>query len=374
VSAPGSLIFDGNSQTASEPQFGGLGYVNQMRALLPSWNCVNTAVSGTTTQDMITRAPTTVDPLRFASQALQIVMVWEGTNDLKLGATVTDAYNHLVTYCTARRSLGFLVLIATLLPRGDAGAGFEANRSAVNALIVANWSTFADGLTDFAANTTIGQAGQHTNATYYADGVHLTAAGDTIVAGIAAPVVRSFLPSGIGVAMAAGPLFPHSAYPVTTGRVFPNYHVGAGANSKQDAGLGVEASLGADSIWRLRFQMPPTIPTGTLKLQCFLLANATSGVARINPKWVSVAAGVSPSGATPVAETVTPDSVTGAAASGDTVTFGASDNDQYIRVVWTLNATTLPLANETVVLDLTFETASWTLAQVLTVIPSLVWE
>src|SRR4051812_10260889 len=101
--------------------------------------------------------------------------------------------------------------------------------------------------------------------------------------------------------MAAGPLFPNSAYPVTTGRVFPGFHVGAGATSKHDQGLQVEASLGADAIWRLRFVMPTTLPTGTLTLRLLLLANATSGVARINPKWVSVAAGVSPSGATPVA-------------------------------------------------------------------------
>lgn len=174
--------------------------------------------------------------------------------------------------------------------------------------------------------------------------------------------------------MAGGPIFPHSTYPVTSGRVFPNFHVGAGANSKQDEGLGVEASLGADAIWRLRFAMPPVLPSGTLKLRLLLLANATSGVARINPKWVSVAVGVSPSGATPIAETVTADSVAGAAAAGDTVTWGTADNDQYLEAKWILNATTAPAVNEVVVMDLTFETASWTLAQVLTAIAMLVWE
>lgn len=34
--------------------------------------------------------------------------------------------------------------------------------------------------------------------------------------------------------MAGGPLFPHSAIPVTAAMVFPNVHVGAGANSKHD--------------------------------------------------------------------------------------------------------------------------------------------
>jgi hypothetical protein len=161
--------------------------------------------------------------------------------------------------------------------------------------------------------------------------------------------------------MAGGPILPQSAYPVTSGRVFPNIHVGAGANSKHDEGLGVEASVGADSIWRLRFQMPPTLPTGTGKLRLLMLANATSGVARINPKWASVAAGEDPSSATLNAETV------------QAVTWAAGDNDDYKELKVTLDADTL-VGGEVVVMDLTFETASWTLAQVLTVIPSIIWE
>ena len=160
--------------------------------------------------------------------------------------------------------------------------------------------------------------------------------------------------------MAGGPLFPHSAYPVSS-RVFPNFHVGAGANSKHDEGLGVEASLGADAIWRLRFQMPPTLPTGTGKLRLLALANATSGVAKVNVKWVSVAVEEDPSSAAPVAETVR------------TVTWGAGDNDQYKELKEILDADTL-VASEEVVMDLTFETAGWTLAQVSTWLVSIIWE
>lgn len=174
--------------------------------------------------------------------------------------------------------------------------------------------------------------------------------------------------------MAGGPIFPHSAFPAdTAGRLFPNFHVGAGANSKRDGGLGVEASLDADATWELRFQMPPTLPTGTGKLVVRCLANATSGVIRLNPKWVSVAAGEDPSSATPVAETVTPDSVTGAAGSGDTATWGAGDADQYVDIKWTLNADTL-VGGEVVVMDLVCETASWTMAQIVTMQPFIIWE
>src|SRR3972149_10836650 len=115
--------------------------------------------------------------------------------------------------------------------------------------------------------------------------------------------------------MAGGPVFPRSAYPVTAGRVFPNIHVGAGANSKHEEGFGVEASVGADSIWRLRFQMPPTLPSGTAKLKLRALANAISGAAKVNPKWASVAVEEDPSSATLNAE------------GTGTITWAAGDND-----------------------------------------------
>jgi len=138
--------------------------------------------------------------------------------------------------------------------------------------------------------------------------------------------------------------------------------VGAGANSKQDAGLGVEASLGADAIWRLRFRMPPTsLPTGTCKLDLWALANATSGSAKVNVKWASVAVGEDPSSATLQAEGV------------GTLTWAAADNDKYKNLKITLDADT-PVAGETIVMDLTFETSGWTLAAVSTWQPSVIWE
>jgi hypothetical protein len=161
--------------------------------------------------------------------------------------------------------------------------------------------------------------------------------------------------------MAGGPIFPFSAVPVTTDRVFPNIHIGAGANSKHESGLGVQASVGADSTWRLRFAFPETLPTGTCKLRLFALANATSGSAKVNPKWASVAAEEDPSGATLNAE--------GTA----TLTWAAGDNDQYKELEVTLDADT-PVAGEICVLDLVFETSSWTLAQVSTWLARIVWE
>lgn len=162
--------------------------------------------------------------------------------------------------------------------------------------------------------------------------------------------------------MAGGPIFPHSAFPVDAGKVFERIHVGGGANSKHDVGMGVMASVDADATWRLRFAMPPTsLPSGTGKLRLLALAAATSGDAKINPKWASVAVEESPSGATLNAEGTT------------TLTWGAGDTDQYKETKITLDADTL-VAGEIVAMDLVFETTSWTLAVFSNWIASIIWE
>lgn len=155
--------------------------------------------------------------------------------------------------------------------------------------------------------------------------------------------------------MAGAQLFPISAFPVTAGMVFPNFHVGAGANSKQDEGLGVAdaTTLTSDAIWRLRFKVPSTLPTGTCTLILDSLANATSGALKWNPKWASVASLESPSGATLNAE------------GTQTITWAAGQNDQYKRSTITLDADTV-VAGETIVLDLVFEDTGTTLAVVST--------
>jgi hypothetical protein len=162
--------------------------------------------------------------------------------------------------------------------------------------------------------------------------------------------------------MAGGPIFPYSAYPVTANNTFPSVHVGAGSNAKHTAGLGVAASIGSDSIWRLHFRMPPSaLPSGTGKLDLWALANATSGAAKVNPKWASVAVEEAPDTATLQAEGV------------GTITWSTGDNDQFKQLKITLDADTL-VAGEDVVMDLTFETSSWTLAVVSTWIPSIIFE
>jgi hypothetical protein len=163
--------------------------------------------------------------------------------------------------------------------------------------------------------------------------------------------------------MPGGPIFPCSVYPVTADFVFANIHVGAGSNSKHTEGLGVTdaTTMTADSTWRLRFAMPPSLPSGTCKLVLMALANATSGDAKVNPKWVSVAAEEAPDTATLNAE------------GTGTITWGAGDNDQFKQLKITLDADT-PVAGEIIVMDLVFENTGFTLTVVSTWIAYIIWE
>jgi hypothetical protein len=161
--------------------------------------------------------------------------------------------------------------------------------------------------------------------------------------------------------MATGPIFPTSAFPVTSGKVFPGFHVAATGTSKHDEGLRVMPSLDGDAIWRLRFHLPTVLPSGTLKLRLIGLCSVNSLVAKVNPKWASVAMGEAPTDATLQAEGTT------------TVTWGVSDSNKYIETKITLDADTA-VAGEVIAMDLTFETSSWTLSQISTWIPALIWE
>jgi hypothetical protein len=161
--------------------------------------------------------------------------------------------------------------------------------------------------------------------------------------------------------MAGGPIFPHSVYPVTADKIFQNVHVGAGANSKHDMGMGAMASLDANATWRLRFAMPPALPTGTAKLRLLALANATANAAKVNPQWASVAVEEDPSSATLNAE------------GTQTITWGAGDADQYKELLVTLDADTVVLS-EIIAMDLVFENTGWTLAVVSTWQASVIWE
>lgn len=155
-----------------------------------------------------------------------------------------------------------------------------------------------------------------------------------------------------------GPVHPISAVPDTSGEVYPNVHADS---SKYREGLGVAASPGSDRTWHLEFETPPVLPSGTCKLVLAVVADAATGAAKVNPKWVSVADAESAFAATRIAEGTT------------TFTWGTGDNHKDKRVKITLDADTV-VAGETIVMDLVFETSGWTLAAVSTWKAAIIWE
>lgn len=162
--------------------------------------------------------------------------------------------------------------------------------------------------------------------------------------------------------MSGGPLLPSSVYfGGGAGNVYPAYYIPNTNTNTAGAleGVGVVASLGSDAPVVLQFNMPESIPTGTLKLRMLAMANDASHVAKLTVKDASTSAG-SNIGAT----TLTSESQT-------TVTWSAADALTETKLTLTATA---PSANQITTVLVTFNTTGWTLAVASVWQFSLVWE
>lgn len=160
--------------------------------------------------------------------------------------------------------------------------------------------------------------------------------------------------------MAGGPLFPSSIGYPSNGLVYPGYHIGT-TNSRQWGGHKAVASLGSDAVLELVFEMPQSLPTGTGKLRVTAIADATSGNAVINPGWASLAVGEDY------------DTISMNAEGNTTITWSTGDDEELLESLITLDADTL-VADEFTVMQITFVSASWTLAAISTFTMSIIWE
>ena len=161
--------------------------------------------------------------------------------------------------------------------------------------------------------------------------------------------------------MSGGPLLPSSMYlGGASGNLSPTFYIpntntnGAGALE----GIGVVASLGADAPAVLQFNMPETIPSGTLKLRLLAMANATSG----NALWTTS------DGATSAGSNIGATTLNGE--TQQTITWTTAD----ILVENKQALTTVPTANQILTVLLTFNHTSWTLAATSVWQASIVWE
>lgn len=125
----------------------------------------------------------------YGSGVGSITLVWEGTNSLLQTASAQAAYEALRTVCLIRRQFGRRVYIGTVTPAQGGGAGtqFEALQLVLNTMIRNNYTQFADGIIDFAADSRLSDPN---NTTYFsADKIHLNDTGyqvatDLIVAAL----------------------------------------------------------------------------------------------------------------------------------------------------------------------------------------------
>jgi len=167
--------------------------------------------------------------------------------------------------------------------------------------------------------------------------------------------------------MAGGPIFPFSVYlGSAAGNLFPNFYAGSGGNlSPHDEGIGVVASFAAafgSGTAELRYAIPPSVPTGTMKLRDLVLVNATTGAA----VWTVLCATVS-GGGSPSATTLTSQAQV-------TVSANAGTPDKYQEFKTTLTPPNTPAGNDVVVIAMAMNSGGYTMAQVVTHIPSLIWE
>ena len=193
----GLIVFDGCSLVYDSGLAAADMMPDQTMALLPrELKMLNLGVPGQTTGMMAADAADQVDPLASPRRVHDILVVWEGTNDLAYGTSppldAAEAYRNLARYCWARRRAGFQVVVCTVLPR-EGSAAFDAARSDLNKRLRAGWPGFADALADVAADPTVGPAGAELDTAYYRDTVHLTPAGYALVARRVADAVRGLL-------------------------------------------------------------------------------------------------------------------------------------------------------------------------------------
>lgn len=236
-----------------------------------------------------------------------------------LTATVTGAAN---------QTLGSLTTANPYIS-GDVTSGFYTAGAAkvdvaISGVKQAEWTT---GGSSFANTTTVN---------------NLTITGTCTGCGSGAAFTPVLQPMSATTTDTAGNLFPYTYFDSTT----------TGATALGSPSWGVAASLGADTVLRWRFKMPPTLPaSGTLNLCTLCQANATSGVVKYTVR-DSVCA---------VNNTCSVGATVLTAETQTSITWSAADN--YVETCTPLTNT--PGVNGVSIGAITFNTSSWTLAQIL---------
>jgi lysophospholipase L1-like esterase len=123
----------------------------------------------------------TADGLFDGTKQVNIAVIFFGANDVADAATRLNFTTAFKTYCLARRSAGFKILIVSTLPNtAITSNGFESTRLSANTTNLSD-GTFWDYFANVAADPIMGLQATNSNATYYSDGVHPTPTGNDLL-------------------------------------------------------------------------------------------------------------------------------------------------------------------------------------------------
>lgn len=191
----GIVVMEGDSRTVGTGATSvSTNYPSQLAGpLAGSWKMSNVAASGNTVAQMQSQIAAEVTPLYSNNRPRNIAIVWGGINDASAGADAATIHSRLSGWCTSVRALGYKVIICTEIDAQDAARNAVNWHTviwpALNTLINANWTTYADARADLGGNANLQDA---TNTTYFnADKVHLTDTGYGVAAGIVKTAVDS---------------------------------------------------------------------------------------------------------------------------------------------------------------------------------------
>ncbi len=168
---------------------------------------IQITTSSTSSPQFVTGKQITVANVTGTTEANGVWTVTKINNttyDLQ-GSTFTNAYvsggimtttaaqiqADITTGVTNMTSAGYIAVVRTILPRTGLTAAQETMRTTVNTWLRANYlSIGASAISDVDANANLSNPA---NATYYADGIHLTNAGYTIVATLDAAAINTVI-------------------------------------------------------------------------------------------------------------------------------------------------------------------------------------
>ena len=181
------IVFDGNSMLAGSDTVATGVVPVSLTSLGEPYHGVNVAVGGRTGATMLTDQHY-ANSYYNAARAKNILVYWEGINDIANGLTGAQAWANTVSYCQAARTAGFRIVLLTMSKTSTDGQP----KLDYNALMVAQWATYADAIARPDLDANIGDASSGTNLTYFqaAGSPHLTPTGYAIVAGLVVTAIQ----------------------------------------------------------------------------------------------------------------------------------------------------------------------------------------